>query len=226
MVGLYDDAIFLSEGRYGEAIEFLKIEFETGKDRLIFTYRWHPDIVASLVESYLYAGRYEELTTFFDGLSWNWELPPLPGCCLTNPPWPEVAYIFALFQTGREAQAQEWLAHMSEELEDRLARGIDVPNHHYELARMRVMQGRTPEAFVALERAIDKGWRRWYFDLDPILEPVRQLPEFAALKARYDADISRMRDIVAAELAANPSDYRFRHLPVSPSVTIPGAAAP
>jgi len=203
MVGRYDDAIFLSEARYDEAIEFLKAEFETGKDKPIFSYRWHSDIIASLVEAYLYAGRYDELTAFLDALSWQWGLFPLPDCCLTNPPWPEVAYTFALFETGRAKQAQEWLDHMSDELEDRLAQGIDVPNHYYELARIRAMQGRVPEAFAAMERAIEKGWRRWYFDLDPILEPIRKSPEFAALKARYDTDIAGKRDVVAAELAVD-----------------------
>ena len=203
MVGRYDDAIFLSEGRYGEAIEYLKLEREQAQGKTIYMSRWQPDIDASLVEAYLYAGRYEDLAVFLDALSWRWWLPWLPGCCLTNPPWPEVAYTFALFQTGRTKQAQEWLAHMSDELEDRLEQGVDVPNHYYELARIRVMQERIPEAFAAMERAIEKGWRRWYFDLDPILEPIRTLPEFAALEARYDADIDRMRDVVAAALAVN-----------------------
>ena len=203
LMGRYDDAIFISEGRYGEAIEFLKVEFETGKNKVIFFYRLQADITASLVEAYLYAGRYEELTAFLDATSWQPGLSPLPLYNVTNPPWPEAAYTFALFRTGRTDQAQEWLDHMSAALEDRLAQGIDLPNHYYELARIRAMQGRIPEAFAAMERAIEKGWRRWYFDLDPILEPGRALPEFTALKARYDADIARMRDIVAAGLAAD-----------------------
>jgi tetratricopeptide (TPR) repeat protein len=203
MVGRYDDAIFLSDGRYDEAIEFLKTEFETGKDKPIYSYRWHPDIIASLVEAYLYAGRYDELTAFLDALSWQWGLFPLPDPSLTNPPWPEVAYTFALFQTGRATEGQEWLAHLNVDLEHRLAEGIDVPNHYYELARIRAMQGRVPEAFAAMERAIEKGWRRWYFDLDPILEPIRKLPEFAVLKMQYDADIARLHDVVAAALAAD-----------------------
>ena len=206
MVGRYDDAILMSEDRYDEAIAFLRLEYEREKDKPIFVSRWHQDIEASLVEAYLYAGRYDELAAFLDALSWQWWLPWLPYGDVTNPPWPEVAYTFALFQTGRTEQAQEWLAHMSEELDVRLAQGIDVPNHYYELARIRVMQGRVPEAFAAMERAIDKGWRRWYFDLDPILEPIRMLPEFAALKARYDADIDRMSDVVAAALVTDIHD--------------------
>ena len=86
-----------------------------------------------------------------------------------------------------------------------------MPNHHYELARMRAMQGRVPEAFTAMEKAIDKGWRRWYLDLDPILEPIRALPEFAALKARYDADLARMHDVVAAELAVHAQATALLH---------------
>ena len=206
MTGRYDDAILMSEARYDEAIEFLKLEAEQVQGKALFMSRWLFDIDASLVEAYLYSGRYEDLAIYIDELSWQWWLPSLPGCCLTNPPWPEVAYTFALFQTGRTEQAQEWLTHMSEELEDRLAQGIDVPNHYYELARIRVMQGRVPEAFAAMEQAIEKGWRRWYFDLDPILEPIRTLPEFAALKARYDADIDRMRDAVAAALVTDIHD--------------------
>lgn len=217
MADLYGDTILLSEGRYGEAIEFLKDELETVNNmrKGIYMYRWRGDIVASLAEVYLYSGQYAELAVFFDGLSWTWEIPSLPRVDVTNPPWPEVAYTFALFQAGRDDQAQEWLAHMSDELEDRLAQGVDVPNHYYELARLRSMQDRFPEAFTALEMAIEKGWRRWYFDLDPILEPVRALPEFAELRARYDDDIARMRDVVTAELAANPPDNGIRHLPAS-----------
>lgn len=203
MSGRYDDAVLLSEGRFDEAIELLKIEYEEGKDKPLYAYRWDVDIIASLVEAYLYAGRYEELNVFFETLSWGPKLFPLPDCCLTNPPWPEVAYNFALFQTGREERAQEWLGEMSAELEDRLAQGVEVPNHYYELARMRVMQGRIPEAFAAMETAIDLGWRRWYFDLDPILEPIRTLPDFADLKTGYDADIKRMHDSVEQELSAS-----------------------
>ena len=72
---------------------------------------------------------------------------------------------------------------LSDELEDRLAQDIDVHNHYYELARIRVMQGRVPEGFAAMGRAIEKGWRCWYFDLDPILEPIRTRPEFGGFGA-------------------------------------------
>ena len=57
--------------------------------------------VLPVVIAYLYAGRYEELAAFIDELSWRWWRPGLPSCCLTNPPWPEMAYTFALFNTGR-----------------------------------------------------------------------------------------------------------------------------
>lgn len=201
MVARYDDVILMSEGKYEEAMDFLRSQIDTSRDRAPYAYRWYPDIVASLVEIYLYQGRNDELVAFFDGLGWSPGLFPLPNCCLTNPQWPEVAYAFALFETDRDEQAQQWLAALIEQMEHRLDQGIRVPNHYYELARMRVMEGRIADAYSALETAIDLGWRRWYFELDPILEPVRQLPEFAVLKAKYDADIERMRELVAAEVA-------------------------
>ena len=57
--------------------------------------------------------------------------------------------------------------------------------------------------FAALERAIDMGWRRWYFDRDPILQPIRELPEFEELQKHYDEDIARMRELVLEDFAAN-----------------------
>ena len=204
MAGRYDDVLDLYAGRHGKAIAHLEAEMENGKNQATFYYRWFPDIVASLAEAYLYAGRYDELADMKRWLpDWTPELWPLPRPEFVNPPWPKVAYTYALFQTDRIVEAESWLDATATSLEDRFQQGINAPNHYYELARIRVMQGRVDEAFTALERAIDMGWRRWYFDRDPILQPIRELPGFADLQARYDADIARMRAAVLADLAAN-----------------------
>ncbi|MDJ0939510.1 MAG: hypothetical protein QNJ00_07075 [Woeseiaceae bacterium] len=193
MVASYPDVIDIYEDNTDQAIAFLWPEYEVAQGRGPHMYRWAPDIVASATEAYLYAGRYEELVAMWEQLGWGPRLYPLPNCCRPNPPWPEAAHTFALYQVGQTEKADEWLASQVEELEDRFAQDIRAPNHYYELARLRSMQNRLPEALEALATAVDLGWRRWYFDKDPILEPVRQLPGFAELKVRYDADIERMR---------------------------------
>ena len=156
--------------------------------------------MASLVETYLYARRYDDLVAFFAELDWGPGLPPLPNCCLTNPPWPEVAYAQALFETGRGEEATEWVETLAAQLEERLNEGIRIPNHYYELARIRALQARTDDAFAALETAIDSGWRRWYLDRDPILDPVRAQPTYDDLRARYRRIIDTQRDAVVAVL--------------------------
>lgn len=40
---------------------------------------------------------------------------------------------------GHHGFNTQWLAQLGEELEDRLAQGIDVPNHYYESSRIRFM---------------------------------------------------------------------------------------
>ena len=55
----------------------------------------------------------------------------------------------------------------------------------------------------ALETAINLGWRRWYLDNDPILDPVRTHPGYAELRTRYQADIDAQRDAVVATLGAS-----------------------
>lgn len=196
MVASYDDVLLLHASDFDGAAAFLIEQLETGRDRPPFAYRWYPDIVASLAETYLYARRYEELVMFLEGLGWGSGLPPLPNCCLTNPPWSEVAYAHALAETGRGERAAEWLESLATQLGDRLDQGVHVPNHYYELARVRALQGRTDDAFTALETAINLGWRRWYLDKDPVLDTIRAHPGYAELRARYQADIDAQRDAV------------------------------
>lgn len=208
MVARYDDVMSLYFGDFDGSAEFLKQEIENSRNRPPFAYRWYPDIVASLVETYLYQDHYPELVNFFEGLGRSPGLFPLPSCCLTNPPWPEVAYAYSLFKIGRDDEAQEWLDSMATQMEDRLEQGIRVPNHYYELARLRVMQGRVDDAFVALETAIDLGWRRWYFDLDPILDPIRDLPKFVELQARYQSDIETKRNFIEGSFSGERTGDR------------------
>ncbi|MEM7280037.1 MAG: winged helix-turn-helix domain-containing protein, partial [Pseudomonadota bacterium] len=176
MVASYQDVMLLREGKYEDALVFLLSQMEQAQGRPPHAFRGFPDIAASIVEVFLYQGNYQGLTEFLDQRQWGMGLYPLPNCCATNPPWPEVAYAFALTKTGQQEASKQWVDTLLQQLEHRLRQGIKVPNHYYELARLQAIQGNIQDAYAALEQAIDLGWRRWYFERDPILEPIRELP--------------------------------------------------
>ncbi len=205
----YEDIFLIREGRYNEAIDYLEAEWAIRSDPEKFKELRQPewryrlfDIHRGLAFAYLFTADYKKIialsqqTTQFD---LEPEPPDLPSGAAGSGPWIETSYAYALYQTGAD-NADTWMTEYVRLLEDMLAQGIALPNYEYEYARALTIMGRKEEAFASLERAIDKGWRRWYFEVDPITAPLREMPEFEGLKARYDADIARMRKIVVKGL--------------------------
>lgn len=204
MGGLYDDALHLSDGRTGEAISFLeaewkKIEQAGGRREPFWAFRAERDISGWLLQAYAHAGRSKDIIGLYESLNLPPGLPVLPRMTRMHPPWHTVIYAWALEQAGEAEKAGELVGALLAELDDRFGQGLDIPHFHWERARLYALQGRNDEALAALETAVEKGWRRWYIGLGPVLEPVRALPGYAALQARYDADIERMRASVLAD---------------------------
>lgn len=202
--GRYEDVLDLYHGRYEDALAHLQLALEAAqapREKPFFYYRTYGDVVSSLVETYLHAGRYEELVGLQERLGGDWEpaMDGLPEINTGNRPWPATSFAFALLRTGRPEEAAVWLDRISARLEERRVQGIVLANHAFELARVRAMQGRHAEALEALTRAVELGWRRWYVDRDPVLQMISDEPGFSALMARYRADIARMRTQVLAE---------------------------
>jgi len=73
------------------------------------------------------------------------------------------------------------------------------------VARALALRGRKQEALAALRAAERAGWRwgwRFYRDLDPAFDSIRDEPEFKAIFADIERDMARQR----AELAKRPKD--------------------
>jgi len=84
--------------------------------------------------------------------------------------------------------------------------------YRIEDARIHMLQGRTELALAATREAVDSGWRSfWRYSLkrDPVLEPLHGEPEYQAIIAEVEADmtaqLARVRQMEAnGELAPIP----------------------
>ena len=138
------------------------------------------------------AGRYLEARTAFEKIAPE----------LLNEDSPEIgeknyraAIDLALIssKTGEQERAN-WLLESSLQYIQRIPR-LGANGGGYEIADVRIyaLQGNKQKALSALRRAIDEGWRSywWYFlKQDPILESLHDEPEFQAMVAEIEADMA------------------------------------
>lgn len=74
-------------------------------------------------------------------------------------------------------------------------------------ARIRMLRGQPQDALAMLREARQSGWRgpywRYYRDFDPVLAPIRDHPEFRAVFADIERDVTQQRTALAASPAGN-----------------------
>jgi len=72
--------------------------------------------------------------------------------------------------------------------------GVDDADFYYNASSILVMRGDLARALDSLQKAYDKGFRRqWLLDQDPRLDPLRDKPEFQAIRDRIANDLAEAR---------------------------------
>jgi hypothetical protein len=117
--------------------------------------------------------------------------------------WLAIGMVPSLQKAGRRDDALALLAGS-----DKVMAGLPllgVRGYAPDDARALALRGRKQEALATLRAAERAGWRsgwRFYRDLDPAFDSIRDDPEFKAIFADIERDMARQR----AELAARPKN--------------------
>jgi hypothetical protein len=63
----------------------------------------------------------------------------------------------------------------------------------YLAARIDALEGEPSDSLAALSRAVDKGWREWWTESDPLLDPLHGREDFQAIVDTIRSDLARQK---------------------------------
>jgi tetratricopeptide (TPR) repeat protein len=106
-----------------------------------------------------------------------------------------LAYIY--FKTGREEEAKELFSQFIDMANDELERGNERPLIPYTVAAIHAILDNKSEAYVWLQKAIDRGWRAYRLTArDPIFENLHGEEKFRQMMADIKRTVETMRQNV------------------------------
>jgi serine/threonine-protein kinase len=120
------------------------------------------------------------------------------------PPWhfPGTVLAFTEMRDGASSVAASRLVQTEAELLNRIGAGGDDPKLLWELAAVHAVRREREVAVAWLQRARRAGWR-WVgiTELDPILDPIRDSPEFETVLAEMRSQVEEMRRSIEEDRA-------------------------
>ena len=146
-------------------------------------------------EAYVFSGDYRRARELFQEayamapqIRWEWghSAPVLLG--------------YTLWRAGEREKAQSLFADFEVFAHDELKRGNEAPDLHHSLAAVHAIRGERQEALRWLREAIASGWmNERHLARDPLLESLREEPEFQRMLAQMRAELERQRSVVERE---------------------------
>lgn len=135
--------------------------------------------------------------------------PPVEAISTSNF-FSRTALGYVYLKTGRVREGRRLLEMVRDVTLDRVERGTGF-SVHYDLARIYAMLEDPEQANHWLQVAIDRGWAFYYTEMgpeDPMLENLREDPEFQRIMGDLKAELDAEREWVM-EMLALPEPERF-----------------
>lgn len=115
---------------------------------------------------------------------------------------PAIELAWAHQQAGNAAEAENLLSRCTLLLQEQRAASLNAFELDYLEARINALSGQTQEAVAALTAAVDKGWREWWTDADPLLTSLSELEDYKLSISVIRGDLEQQK-IAAERLLAN-----------------------
>ncbi|MFN2330229.1 MAG: hypothetical protein ABR612_15075, partial [Chromatocurvus sp.] len=120
----------------------------------------------------------------------------MPNCS------PAIEMAWAHRKAGNEAAYAELLSKCRQLLSNQRSSAIEYFELDYLAARIRALEGNADESIEALYTAIDKGWREWWTESDPLLRSLHGRAEYQSLMTFLRSDLERQKGEARALFAA------------------------
>lgn len=134
---------------------------------------------------------------------------------------PEILLAHTLIKTGNESRAHTILDATQKRLRAKLSStGSDDPTLYLDLVATLAQLGELEEAMVAFRAVFAEGGRApHYHRIDPLLEPLKMLPEYEKLLVEMEADVARQRQQASKEGLWVPIDLTLNQMRIELALT-------